>query len=230
MTHSGTMEDVDAAAHAAGKSTTFRNRSTMPTPLLPTQDLPPRYILSHKLSMQTSRALVAAIAAGSFTLFLAGGLAAVRLLPLLRPDLRGVTFRLEGMAGLAILLGGGLALAFVQALLHEGVHGLAFWLYTGRAPAFALRWVYTFAGLPGWYLPRWHYIVVALAPAALLTGAGLLALAYVPTPAVLPLAFAVQLNLAGSVGDLFAALWVLSAPDALVEDRGEELRLYRPRP
>ncbi len=202
----------------------------MQSPLLPTQDLPPTYVLARKLSMKTSRGLVAAMAAGSFVLFLAGGLAAARLLPLMRPDLQGVTFRLEGMAGVAILLGGGLALAFIQALLHEGIHGLVFWLYTGRTPAFALRWVYTFAGIPGWYMPRWHYIVVALAPAALITGAGLLALTAAPTAAVLPLAFAVQLNLAGSVGDLFAALWVLSAPDALVEDRGEELRLYRPRP
>lgn len=170
---------------------------------------------------------MAALSLGSVLLF---GLAAGLLLwalPQLRPDLLGFSFTVSGIGDLLRFVLLGLVLMAVVVVLHEAIHGLLFWRFTGDRPRFGFKGLYAYAAAPGWYLPRNQHLVVALAPLLLITLGGLLMIALIPTAAVLPLVLVVALNAGGAVGDLVAAIWLLRADAAaLVQDTGDSMVIF----
>lgn len=139
--------------------------------------------------------------------------------------------RLEIIGGGQLLLSAAMiALVAVGVIvLHEIVHGLFFWLFTGSRPVFALKIVYAYAGAPDWYLPCRQYMVVGVAPLVVITALGVLLLAVVPQGWLLPVLLFTALNAGGAVGDLGVAAWLLVQPAAcLANDEGDRVTLYRP--
>lgn len=132
------------------------------------------------------------------------------------PDLPGETWQrvLLFLAGLVLVIP-----------VHELVHYAAYRLY-GARPRYILLWKpFPGAGVyaPGHPLPRRAMLVVALAPAVLITSLGLVLLA-LPMLA-LPAMWIVAFNLAGAVGDLALAAWLLSLPrGAWIEDLRDGMR------
>lgn len=194
----------------------------------PTRQLPLSHRHAGTLDLAKQPLLVLALSLGSLLLFALTVVGAFQLLPLLRPNLESLGFSVDGLGDLARFALIGVALLALMVVVHEGLHGLFFWRYTGSRPTFGLKGLYAYAAAPGWYLPRNQHLVVALAPLVLITLAGMLLLLVVPAATVLPVIFVVALNIGGAVGDLVVALWLLRAePNALVEDTGDAIALFR---
>jgi hypothetical protein len=143
----------------------------------------------------------------------------------------GLSLVASGIGGLLVLL-----LSFVFSIgamivLHEGVHGLFFWLFTRARPSFAFKGAYAYAALPGWYLPRNQYFITSLAPFVLISVAGMGLLAICPPSWFVLVLSVMVLNASGAVGDLWVAIWLLRQPvECLAQDEGDAMTLYLPRP
>jgi hypothetical protein len=116
-------------------------------------------------------------------------------------------------------------------VLHEALHGVCFWVFTGSRPKFAFKGYYAYASIPGWYLPKVPYLVSALMPFLFITVAGLIFLSIVPATWFIPLLIIMVANAAGSVGDLVVAVWLLGRrKGVLAQDRGDAVTLFEPIP
>lgn len=133
---------------------------------------------------------------------------------------------LGGMiSGIALLL---LDIA-VMVILHEAVHGLFFWLFTGKRPLFAIRPGYAYAAAPGSFLPRNRYLLVGLAPFVILTLLGLALIPLVPQSFLLFLNVFIVMNFSGAVGDLWVVFWLLTKnSSARIQDFGDRIEVFEP--
>ncbi len=128
----------------------------------------------------------------------------------------------------AVGLFGVLAAFVLTPVVHELVHGLGYWLYTRRRPAFGFKLVFAYCASPvGVYVTRNQLIATALAPFVVMTLVGLGAVVIVPASLVPILLLIVVMNIAGAVGDLASAVWLLfHAPEILGQDTGSKLIVY----
>lgn len=118
---------------------------------------------------------------------------------------------------------------FLMVVLHEGIHGLFFWVYTKERPKYGFKLAYAYAAAPDWYLPRNQFIMVGLAPLVILSILGVAAAPLFSTGVIKGLVFFLTLNAAGAVGDMFTVLVMLRySKSALVNDLGEEFSVYVP--
>jgi hypothetical protein len=116
-----------------------------------------------------------------------------------------------------------LFLAFYgTVVLHEAIHGAAFWLFTRRRPRFGFRDRAAFsAAHPDVYMTRNQYIVATHAPLVVVTAAGLCLLLVLPPGAAAVVGFMMIANAAGAPSDLRVGAWLFLQPrDALVRDGG----------
>lgn len=121
-----------------------------------------------------------------------------------------------------------LGLTFLMVFLHEGIHGLFFWIYTKEKPRFGFKLVYAFAGAPGWYFAKWPYMVIGISPLVLITIIGFLFLIFVPAGWILPIMLFITLNAGGAAGDIYTVFWLLPQPgNTLVHDSGERVKIFR---
>ncbi len=156
-------------------------------------------------------------------LFALSGWLFLRLALLVRSDqatrdtLTGVVTRLPDH-GLAVTVTPPWLLAFAVArlllpLLHEAVHGAAFWFITRERPTFAYKVLYAHAAAP----------IVAL------TLGGLALLPVIPAGLVPALVGFLTFNAAGAVGDLAVVGWLaVRSATTLVRDEGDAITLYSP--
>jgi len=134
---------------------------------------------------------------------------------------------IAGGAGDVVIV---VVLVAALVFIHEGIHALAMGAF-GARPQFGavligkvMPAVYTTA--PGHRFTRGRYLVVALAPAAIVSGIGLAGVfTAVGAYLVIPLAT----HLAGCTGDGVAALRVLREPrGTMCEDLRDGIRFHRP--
>jgi predicted metal-dependent HD superfamily phosphohydrolase len=189
----------------------------------PTKDLGAEYLYAGALDLGERKRGMVANLAGLVLLFVIGWLL-VQLAAAVRPEIESGDFFavLKGLEPLYLLAG-----LFVVLILHELLHGLFFWIYTGERPGFGFRVVYAYASAPDWYIPRDRFFVAGLAPVTIITIAGLILLPLVPDSLVAELLLLVAFNAAASVGDLAAVGWLLAKPDTtLVRDIGARMDAY----
>ncbi len=115
-------------------------------------------------------------------------------------------------------------------VLHEAVHGIFIWAFTGNTPTFGfdLSKGMAYAGST-WLFRKWPYIIIALAPVVIW---GLILAAWlsdIPEQYYWYL-YAIQIfNITGAAGDLYVTLRVASMPnDILAKDAGTSMDFYRP--
>jgi hypothetical protein len=192
----------------------------------PTTQLPPEYRLTWRLDLRRSIGLYVLLnLTGLGLLVVAGGLVSAWLGWLRRADLPAAMNMQDG--NLWRLAGMLLAVSAGMLILHEGLHGLFFWLYTRQPPHFGIGPGYFYACAPRWYIPKKQALVVMLAPAVGITLIGLLALAVLPPAWLGPIGLLVILNLSGAVGDLYvAARSIRLAPESLYHDTGHVMEVY----
>jgi hypothetical protein len=180
------------------------------------------------LDLSRNRTAGFALAAASTVLLVVFGWLSARFVGAVRPEAGPIEVRIAGEE-LPLLLAGLAAVTLAVVLVHEGLHGLCFWLVTGERPRFGLRGLYAYAGAPGWYVARNRYLPIALAPLVAITLGGLLLLTAAPARGIPALVVALALNAAGAVGDLAVVAWLLTRPGStLVHDSGEAVTLYQP--
>lgn len=189
----------------------------------PVRDLDASYVATGTLDVRNIKVALGLNLVGLVLLLVFGWLF-LQAAALIRPDiseprLLDLTSALDP---LAIIIG-----LVVMLIVHELIHGLFFWLFTGARPKFGFHLVYAYAAAPGWYLPRNQFLVIGLAPFLVITTAGLVLLALTPFSTVPLLLFILVMNGAGSVGDLVVTGWLLAQPaTARAHDSGATITLY----
>jgi predicted metal-dependent HD superfamily phosphohydrolase len=188
--------------------------------LKPVKELDSGYLYAGEVDVQNRRVVLILNLIALVLLFGFGWLF-WQLAAAIRPDLSSFGLG-DGVQWLWLLLG------IVGVLvLHELIHGLFFWLFTGERPKFGLHIFYAYAAAPSWYLPRNRFIIVGLAPFILITVAGLILLAVIALEAVNELLVVLTLNAAGSVGDLLVTGWLMTRPEStMINDRGQAITFY----
>ena len=190
----------------------------------PVKELSSAYVFAGEIDVQNRRVILALNLIGLALLFVFGWLfwqlaSAVRTEPL-SSDLSSLWARLEPLWLLLGIVG--------VFILHELIHGLFFWLFTGDRPRFGVHIFYAYAAAPDWYLPRNRFIIVGIAPFILITIAGLVLLPAIAPQAVTELLIILTVNAAGSVGDLLVVGWLLSQPrTTLINDMGQKITFYQ---
>lgn len=121
----------------------------------------------------------------------------------------------------ALLIG---AAAYIA--LHEAVHGVVMYRFSGVKPSFGFTGLYAYAGSTA-YFNRRSYIVIALAPVVVWG----VVLAVVGGLAARPWFWVVYLiqisNISGAAGDLYVTSLMLKMPeDILVCDAGVSMTVY----
>lgn len=125
-----------------------------------------------------------------------------------------------------------LLLALLVLPLHEVVHGAAI-LAVGHRPRFGAKLDkgILYATADQALFTRNQYLLVALAPAVVLSLAGALALPLAPTGWWWTIGLAVILNASGAVGDLWAAFQIMRHPaSALIRDTEDGFIVYLRQP
>jgi len=125
-----------------------------------------------------------------------------------------------------------LVLLLVVFMLHELIHALCLWLYTGKRPV--IRATLNGGGgfyvrLPAWYIPRNAFLVVNLAPVCLITLVGFLLIFVVEQSSLGLLIFCLAVHLAGTTGDLASSFFIFLQPasvylttDGMIYTKGSE--------
>lgn len=135
----------------------------------------------------------------------------------------GVFFKTENLAESLWNLVAFLTAVVLMLVIHEAAHGLFFWLFSRSRPKFAFKGYYASASAPGWYFPRWQYILIGLAPLVLITLLGVIGLIWLPQALLLPTLLILIFNTSGAVGDLWvvgnllcfpASTYILDSGDA----------------
>jgi hypothetical protein len=100
-------------------------------------------------------------------------------------------------------------------ILHEGLHGLVLWLFTGKFPKF-IRTPHTIGPIFDRALPRGQFMTVLLTPLVGVTAIGLFLMWLIPPSIALFVLIGLFLNITASIGDLWAVWQLLKAgPGAL---------------
>ncbi len=117
-----------------------------------TKQLPSNYQQRASLDISRDKKTMIALNLAGMLLLIPFGWLFLYLFALIRPDT--TAFSLE-VSGLGVFLVGGLLLLVVVGivLLHELVHGLFIWLYTGSRLHLGLGASYAYAAAPDWYIP-----------------------------------------------------------------------------
>jgi hypothetical protein len=190
----------------------------------PTKELPPEYQVVFTLDLSRNLLVSIILNIVAVFVFVLAGFLFARASMLLRPD-----FWADDLADLysSKEIVNMLIALVLMLIIHEAVHGLAFWFITRERPKFGFTGIYAYTAAPEWYIPRNPMVVSALAPLVLLTVLGIVLMPIMPSVALSGLVFFLSLNTAGSVGDIFLVFWIITrTPTALVNDHGDRFTIY----
>lgn len=194
------------------------------------KDLPQSYALDWQFDIRQKREVIVLNLMGAFLLVLSwiGFSALVRLL---RPGatVSGTTITSGDLGQIILFIGMVILATLVMLVVHEGFHGLFFWLFSHSRPRFALKVYYAFAAAPDWYFPRWQYLIIGLAPLVGITLLGIAGLAWLPAPWLVPTLLLLVFNTSGAVGDLWVVGRLLASPvSTYIRDYGDKIEFYNP--
>ncbi len=162
-------------------------------------------------------------------IYILSGVVFYQILHWLRPGeaLPALAAGLAGLQDIPRTIVGIVILYAAVILLHEGLHGAFFWIFTHQRPVFAFKGAYAYAAAPDWFLPRAMYFITAVAPLVGISLLGVAALAVAPPAWFLPLLAALVINAGGAAGDVWVAGWLLRQPPACyANDRGDAITLF----
>jgi hypothetical protein len=192
--------------------------------------LPEGFLPAGEFNLKDNKRAMVILNIVGFILFLAAAVMIHVYAARVRLDPGGLSLSLEvdniAQVGLFILLM--LFDLVVLVILHEGVHGLCFWLITHKRPVFSLGPGYAAAAAPGCYIRRAPYLVTALSPMIVLTAAGLLLIPIVSVGVLFHVTLITVMNIAGAVGDLWVASGIITRRGPLlVQDHGDRVEVFQ---
>jgi hypothetical protein len=205
-------------------------------------DLPDNYIRLGSLDLSRDIGLMIKLQIAVMLSFIPVSVFFLRLTFTLRPEANQVLpqwglFDLSINNGFSveipnvILIGLSLLLAIVfVVIIHEAIHGLFFYLFTGRKPRFGFKLLYAYAASPeGVYIERSRYLLVGVSPLVIMTLLGVVMIPILSLVTIPALVFILILNASGSVGDLAMMAWLVRQPkESLIKDTGIMVSAYGP--
>jgi hypothetical protein len=127
-----------------------------------------------------------------------------------------------------VIIAAGVVSLAISVVIHELIHGLVL-IISGHTPRFLVHYGVPIADIPaGCYLTRKQYLLVALAPLAIMTPAGAVALLFLPPNLGQILLAILLLNMAASVGDLYVARYVRLAPSSALFANQQGIQVFVP--
>ena len=197
----------------------------MGTPFRTTNVRPEHAKLVYSLNLAKNKAAGWAMNGASITLlFLFGGLFLAYLLRI-RPGIGAALLYIPSINLWYLVIS---IVVFVALIVvHELIHGAFFWIFTRSRPIFGLRGWYAFAAAPGWFLPRWQYLLTTLAPFVILSLLGMLLMAVLPAMLAAVTFIITVFNATSSVGDLWIAIRLVGQRQSVIaEDLGDGVNFY----
>ena len=194
-----------------------------------TQILPPNYHLSGKFDLKNKKQIIFMNLAGLvlliFSIWLFGWLA----IQLRGNSANSFSLQISSISTILLAVGKLLITIVVTLIIHEGIHALFFWIFSGQKPVVGFKGTYAYAAMPDWYFPRNQFIVIGISPLILLTILGVLLLATLPIALLNLVLIALIINTSGAVGDLFVVFWLMTKPkETFAHDKIESIEFYVP--
>jgi hypothetical protein len=185
--------------------------------------LPPGYQSLYSLDLKKDIRVAMFLNIAVLIMFLVWGYIFIRIGTILRPSVWIEGLNLLDEVDLISLL----MIFVVMVLLHEGIHGLFFWVFTKERPHFGFKLLYAYAAAPDWYIPRTKYLWIGLSPLVLISILGVAIIPWFPVHWLPGLILFLTINAAGSMGDVYIILVTLSHPkDILIQDLGDSFTIY----
>ena len=183
----------------------------------PTRSLPSHYSLLRKLDISEGKNLLV-MNLWAVVLFVLSLIGFNRLGNAIQPGSLGASFSFstKRLLDLLIFLGILLAVTVVMLFVHEGFHGLCFWIFTKSRPIFAFKGYYAYAAAPDWYLPKGQYLVTGLAPLVGITVICVVLMFVLPAAWMRPLYWMLVFNSSGAAADLWMVYGLLRSPSELL--------------
>jgi hypothetical protein len=190
---------------------------------------PPGYRQIMEFSLRKNPRAMLILNGVGFVLFLAAAFSLLFYIQLARPQespgFSGSIGSLSEMIWIIIFL---LLDVILLILLHEAVHGICFWLITGKRPIFSIGPGYAAAAAPHSFISKKPYQVTALSPLVFLTLVGLLLIPFVASGILFYLGLFIVMNISGAVGDLWVVFSLLPKSEpVLVQDFGDRVIVYQ---
>ena len=101
----------------------------------------------------------------------------------------------------------------IVAIVHESIHGMLIWIYTGELPKLGIQFPGKGVEAPDWFIPRENMFLIELAPLIFVTVICALLLFVIPPKFVGMVAIGSTINAAGSYMDLAVFLYTYLLPD-----------------
>lgn len=122
-----------------------------------------------------------------------------------------------------------IAALLAYLVLHELVHGVLIWFFSGRMAHFGFSGLYAYAGSEA-YFKKGSYLTIALAP-IVVWGLVLLLLIFLVPPDWFWVVYLIQaFNVSGAAGDLYVTVLFARLPKhILVQDTGTAMTVYAPQ-
>lgn len=194
-----------------------------------TQQIPADYVSFWKLNFDNKRSTLIVNGVALLLLFLFGTAFAIMIV-WLRPGNQALNFSISSGSlkeGL-IFLAEALVITIIVMFVHEGFHGLFFWIFSGKRPQFGVKSYYAYAGAPGWYFRRGQYALIGLAPLIGITLLGIAGALWLPDAFIMPIYLALVFNASGAAGDLWVVLRLAFCPSEMwVLDQGDGVEFFK---
>lgn len=192
--------------------------------------LPPGFIQTAEFNLRENAKLVLWLNIIGFVLFVFAALSVPVYIRYIRPQSAAGIFSFTinnlGEAGMIILVL--LVDLIILVILHEGTHGLCFWLLTGKRPVYNIGPGYAYAAAPNVFLKKFPYIVTAVSPLVVLTVVGMVLLPIIPDRLVFHTALIMVMNIAGAVGDLWIVGMLITRREPLyIRDSGDKVEFFQ---
>ncbi len=187
-----------------------------------TQTLPAGYVQSAEINLKKDKRLIILLNIVAFFIFILMFYLLSGFTALVRPDIKNFSATITIWNMLSLL-----GLTVLMLIIHEGIHGVFFWIFSRSMPVFALRPLYAYAGAPAWFFPKRQYAITTLGPLVGIGAAGLLLLLLAPINWAIMTVFLVALNTGGAMGDLFVFIRLLKcAPTSFANDTGDIVTFF----
>lgn len=198
------------------------NTQTHSTPQA-VKTLPPNYQPRYTLDLKENFRVALSLNVAVLFMFFVWGYFFVRIATILRPSAWfGEQDFLGGIDLIYVVV-----VFIIMVVLHEGIHGLFFWLFTKERPHFGFKLLYAYAAAPEWYIPRNKYIWIGLSPLVLVSIVGSTLFPWISIDWLPSLILFLTINAAGSMGDAFIILVTLFHPkNVFIQDLGDSFTIY----
>lgn len=119
-----------------------------------------------------------------------------------------------------------LVLLIFMMTIHELIHGLFFYLFTGEKPVFGFKNLSAYAGVPNRYIKKNYYLIACLSPLIILTIAGLVIFFIAENTFAAVMFIIISAHAAGCIGDIWVSIKLINKPaETFVNDDGMVIRI-----